>query len=43
MALLERYVPVTGYINGVFGMVVGAACMIGPTTVALLAKYTSLE
>ncbi len=42
MALLERYVPVTGFVNGLFGAVAGGACMVGPTTVALLAKYTSL-
>ncbi len=38
VALLERYVPVTGSINGVFGAVAGAACMIGPNLVALLAR-----
>jgi len=42
LSLLERYVPVTGFINGVFGMVAGGACMVGPTTVAMLAKHTSL-
>ena len=40
--MLERYVPVTGFINGVFGMVAGGACMVGPTMVAMMAKYTSL-
>lgn len=43
VSLLERYVPVTGFINGVFGMVAGGACMVGPTTVAMLAKYSSLQ
>jgi hypothetical protein len=43
VSLLERYVPVTGFINGVFGMVAGGACMVGPTAVALLAKYTDLR
>ena len=38
VALLERYVPVTGSINGVFGAVAGAACMIGPNLVAILAR-----
>jgi hypothetical protein len=28
LALLEQYVPVTGFINGVFGAVAGAACMV---------------
>uniref|UniRef100_A0A7S3VJM8 Major facilitator superfamily (MFS) profile domain-containing protein n=1 Tax=Dunaliella tertiolecta TaxID=3047 RepID=A0A7S3VJM8_DUNTE len=42
LSMLERYVPVTGFINGVFGMVAGGACMVGPTTVAMLAKYTGL-
>ncbi|KAF5835002.1 hypothetical protein DUNSADRAFT_8059, partial [Dunaliella salina] len=42
LSLLERYVPVTGFINGVFGMTAGGACMVGPTTVAMLAKYTGL-
>uniref|UniRef100_A0A7R9YX00 Major facilitator superfamily (MFS) profile domain-containing protein n=1 Tax=Chlamydomonas euryale TaxID=1486919 RepID=A0A7R9YX00_9CHLO len=42
VALLERYVPVTGFINGIFGAVAGAACMIGPTAVAMLIKHTSL-
>lgn len=42
MALLEQYVPVTGFINGVFGMVAGAACMVGPTLVAQLVKRTAL-
>ncbi|KXZ55589.1 hypothetical protein GPECTOR_2g1139 [Gonium pectorale] len=43
VALLERYVPVTGFINGVFGAVAGGACMVGPVLVALIAKYTSLR
>ncbi|KAG2434076.1 hypothetical protein HXX76_007804 [Chlamydomonas incerta] len=43
VALLERYVPVTGFINGVFGAVAGGACMVGPVLVAMLAKYTSLR
>ncbi len=43
LALLETYVPVTGFVNGIFGMVAGGACMVGPTAVALLAKYTSLR
>lgn len=42
LALLEQYVPVTGFINGVFGAVAGAACMVGPTLVAMLAKNTPL-
>ncbi|GAX75222.1 hypothetical protein CEUSTIGMA_g2666.t1 [Chlamydomonas eustigma] len=42
VALLEQYVPVTGFINGIFGMVAGGACMVGPTMVALLVKNTSL-
>jgi hypothetical protein len=43
VSLLERYVPVSGFINGLFGMVAGGACMVGPTAVAVLAKYTSLQ
>mmetsp|Transcript_9121 Transcript_9121/g.15934 ORF Transcript_9121/g.15934 Transcript_9121/m.15934 type:complete len:507 (-) Transcript_9121:653-2173(-) len=43
VSLLERYVPVTGFVNGLFGMVAGAACMVGPTTVAMLAQHTSLR
>ncbi|EFJ49439.1 hypothetical protein VOLCADRAFT_89859 [Volvox carteri f. nagariensis] len=43
VALLERYVPVTGFINGVFGAVAGGACMFGPVMVAAMAKYTSLR
>lgn len=43
VALLERYVPVTGFINGVFGAVAGAACMVGPVLVAQLAKHTTLR
>lgn len=43
VSLLERYVPVTGFVNGIFGMVAGGACMVGPTTVAMLAKHTSLR
>ena len=43
MSLFERYVPVTGFMNGVFGMTAGGACMVGPTAVAMLAKYTSLQ
>lgn len=43
LSLLETYVPMTGLINGIFGMVAGAACMVGPTTVAALAKYTDLK
>lgn len=43
MGLLEVYVPVTGFINGVFGMVAGGACMVGPTLVALLARHTRLQ
>jgi hypothetical protein len=42
VSLLERYVPVTGFMNGVFGMVAGAACMVGPVAVAMLAKHTAL-
>jgi hypothetical protein len=42
VALLEQYVPVTGFINGVFGMVAGGACMVGPTLVAELVKRTTL-
>ena len=41
LSLLERYVPVTGFINGLFGMAAGGACMVGPTIVAMMAKYTS--
>ncbi|GIL79805.1 hypothetical protein Vretimale_12423 [Volvox reticuliferus] len=43
VALLERYVPVTGFINGVFGAVAGGACMVGPVLVAMIAKYSSLR
>ncbi len=43
VALLERYVPVTGFINGVFGAVAGGACMVGPVLVATIAKRTSLR
>ncbi|KAG2501542.1 hypothetical protein HYH03_000049 [Edaphochlamys debaryana] len=43
VALLERYVPVTGFINGVFGAVAGGACMVGPVLVAMGAKYTGLR
>jgi len=43
VALLEQYVPVTGFINGIFGAVAGGACMVGPTLVAMLAKYTPLR
>ncbi|GFR48845.1 hypothetical protein Agub_g10798 [Astrephomene gubernaculifera] len=43
VALLERYLPVSGLINGVFGAVAGGACMVGPVLVAELAKYTSLR
>ena len=43
VALLECYVPVTGFINGVFGAVAGGACMVGPVLVAMMAKYTSLR
>lgn len=43
MALLERYLPVTGFINGVFGAVAGGACMVGPVLVAMMAKYTELR
>ena len=42
VALLEQYVPVTGFINGIFGMVAGGACMVGPTLVAFLVKHTDL-
>ena len=42
MALLEQYVPVTGFINGIFGMVAGGACMVGPTLVAFLVKHTDV-
>eukprot|EP00197_Chlamydomonas_leiostraca_P016237 CAMPEP_0202862632 /NCGR_PEP_ID=MMETSP1391-20130828/3606_1 /ASSEMBLY_ACC=CAM_ASM_000867 /TAXON_ID=1034604 /ORGANISM="Chlamydomonas leiostraca, Strain SAG 11-49" /LENGTH=432 /DNA_ID=CAMNT_0049542195 /DNA_START=154 /DNA_END=1448 /DNA_ORIENTATION=- len=43
VSLLERYVPITGFINGVFGAVAGGACMVGPTLVAQLAKHTTLK
>ncbi|GLC40677.1 hypothetical protein PLESTM_001100600 [Pleodorina starrii] len=43
VALLERYVPVTGFINGVFGAVAGGACMVGPVLVAMMAKHTDLR
>ncbi|GLI68054.1 hypothetical protein VaNZ11_012349 [Volvox africanus] len=43
VALLECYVPVNGFINGVFGAVAGGACMVGPVLVAMIAKYSSLR
>lgn len=41
IALLEQYVPVTGFINGIFGAVAGGACMVGPTLVAFLIRHSS--
>eukprot|EP00798_Chlamydomonas_sp_ICE-L_P017984 gene17984-24392_t len=38
VALMERYVPVTGATNGVFGMVAGGACMVGPNLVAMFSS-----